>query len=125
MNPLVANEQLHLAPVQRILPNAANLSDDGWVGIVDDDASIRLALARVFHATDIPFATFSSAEEFLERGVADAPSCMVVDVVLRGMAGSDPPDRLLTSLAPIWPRMRITVTDQVPGAHIHSGYADC
>lgn len=108
-----------------VLPNVANLSEDGWVGIVDDDASIRLALARVFHANDIPFATFSSAEEFLQRGADDAPSCMVVDVHLRGMTGFDLHDRLVMSRSPIGPVIFITAHDEIPASQFQRGNREC
>src|SRR5215467_15378200 len=53
-----------------------------WVGIVDDDASIRCSLARVFRMDGIRVETFGSAEEFLERTVAGKPDCVVLDVHL-------------------------------------------
>jgi FixJ family two-component response regulator len=103
----------------------ATLSDDGWVGIVDDDASIRCSLARVFDAHDIPFATFSSAEEFLRRSARTGPSCMVVDVHLGGMTGFDLYERLASLGGAVCSVIFITAHDEIPAAQFHRGNGPC
>jgi FixJ family two-component response regulator len=58
-----------------------------WVGIVDDDESIRRALVRIFLFHDIASRAFASAEEYLHRSPAEEPCCLLVDVHLGGMSG--------------------------------------
>jgi len=73
----------------------ARLEDDGnpnsqpesWVGIVEDDPSLRAALARALRGNGIRAETFASAEEFLRRFVSDEPDCIVLDIHLGGMSG--------------------------------------
>lgn len=65
-----------------------------WVGIVDDDASLRTALARALRGNGIRVETFSSAEDYLQRSVAGEPECIVLDVHLGGMSGFDLQDVL-------------------------------
>jgi FixJ family two-component response regulator len=65
-----------------------------WVGIVDDDASLRVALARALRVNGIRVATFASAEEFLERDVPGQPDCIVLDIHLGGLSGFDLQDLL-------------------------------
>src|SRR5215831_12199035 len=47
----------------------STLENDSWIGIVDDDASIRKSLARMFRGNGIRTMTFESAEEYLDRCV--------------------------------------------------------
>ncbi|MGF6711674.1 FixJ family two-component response regulator [Luteibacter sp. W1I16] len=59
------------------------------VCIVDDDASVREALASLFRSVGLSVATFGSAADFLARDHADAPGCLVLDVRLPGVSGLD------------------------------------
>ena len=61
--------------------------DASWVGIVDDDPSLRVALARALRGHGIRAQTFESAEDFLHRSVGGAPECIVLDIHLGGMSG--------------------------------------
>lgn len=58
-----------------------------WVAVVDDDASIRRAVARVFSVSGICARTFGSAEQYLSQAGSDEPACMVLDVHLPGRNG--------------------------------------
>ena len=69
---------------------------EAWVGIVDDDASVRTALARALRSHGIRAETFASGEEYLQRSVAGAPECIVLDIHLGGMSGFELQD-VLTS----------------------------
>ena len=60
---------------------------DGVVYVVDDDASVRRALARLIASAGIDVETFPSAKAFLEHPVTDRPACLVLDVRLRGESG--------------------------------------
>jgi len=64
------------------------------VFVVDDDVSVREALARLIRSAGLRVEVFASAEEFLTRPKADAPSCLVLDVQLPGGSGLDLPTHL-------------------------------
>ena len=59
------------------------------VYVVDDDASVRQALARLFRSVQMAVEAFASAQEFLAKGRPDIPSCLVLDVRLPGLSGFD------------------------------------
>jgi len=65
-----------------------------WVAVVDDDASIRQALARVLVVSGIGARTFSSAEQYLSDAGSDEPSCLILDVHLPGRNGFELRDEL-------------------------------
>jgi len=65
------------------------MSSDGIVYVVDDDASVRRALARLISSTGLDVETFPSAKAFLEHPATDRPACLVLDVRLRGESGLD------------------------------------
>ncbi len=54
--------------------------------IVDDDASVRKALARVTRSADLNTAVFSSASDFLESDykTKTSNSCIVMDINMPG-----------------------------------------
>ena len=56
---------------------------------VDDDPSMREALARLFRSTGMPAQLFASAQDFLGFKRPDAPACLVLDVRLPGLSGLD------------------------------------
>ena len=62
---------------------------DATVFVVDDDASIRQALASLIRSAGLKVESFSSAQEFLARPPADVPGCLVLDVLLPGLSGLD------------------------------------
>jgi len=57
--------------------------------ILDDDASVRHALARLIRSAGFEARTFASASEFLENGLQTEPACLVVDVRMPGQSGLD------------------------------------
>ena len=59
------------------------------VFVVDDDASVREALAAPHSVGGLRVEAFASAEEFLKRARAEAPSCLVLDVRLPDLSGLD------------------------------------
>jgi len=59
------------------------------VFVVDDDASVREALAGLIRSAGWDVEVFASAHEFLTHARADAPSCLVLDVGLPGLSGLD------------------------------------
>jgi FixJ family two-component response regulator len=54
---------------------------------IDDDASMREALSRLFRSIGMRANIFSSAEEFLELKRPDVPAALVLDVRLPGLSG--------------------------------------
>ena len=57
------------------------------IAVIDDDAGIRAAVADLLQAADFTARTFTSAEEFLERGRQEHFDCLVADINLPGMTG--------------------------------------
>lgn len=69
-------------------------SVEHWVGVVDDDPSMRSAVARLLRGNGIRTEAFGSAEEYLDRCVDDAPCCIILDVHLGGLSGLELQERL-------------------------------
>jgi FixJ family two-component response regulator len=59
------------------------------VFVVDDDESVREALASLIRSAGLTVEAFASASEFLARPRADGASCLVLDVRLPDLSGLD------------------------------------
>jgi len=59
------------------------------IAIVDDDLSAREGLESLVRSAGWRAETFASAQEFLARPGAEAPSCLVLDLQLPGLSGLD------------------------------------
>jgi FixJ family two-component response regulator len=71
------------------------------VFIVDDDGSVRSALARLLRASGYQVECFDSPEAFLERAdLTSMPACLVLDLQMPGMTGLEV-QRKLDHLLPI------------------------
>src|SRR5215213_10482126 len=57
------------------------------VMVIDDDPSVRTAIAQLLGAVGLTSETFASGEEFLEADLPDLPRCLVLDVRLPGLSG--------------------------------------
>lgn len=57
------------------------------IGIVDDDESVRLALANWLRSIGIASRTFASGQEVLDSEVLAQFSCLIMDQRMRGMTG--------------------------------------
>jgi FixJ family two-component response regulator len=57
--------------------------------VVDDDASMRDAMQRLFRSVGLRAEVFDSAAAFLQTKLADVPSCLVLDVRMPGLSGLD------------------------------------
>ena len=64
-------------------------SQEPMVFAIDDDASMREALSRLFGSIGMQAQIFASAQEFLKFERPDAPACLVLDVRLPGLSGLD------------------------------------
>ena len=59
------------------------------VFVVDDDSSVREALASLMRSVGLNVMLFASAREFLSAARPDVSSCLVLDVRLPGLSGLD------------------------------------
>jgi FixJ family two-component response regulator len=57
--------------------------------VVEDDASMRLAVERILTAGGFCAVTFESAEAALAAGATGTAGCLVLDIHLPGMSGFD------------------------------------
>jgi FixJ family two-component response regulator len=57
--------------------------------LVDDDDSVRRALARLLRAAGYQVMTFASAREFLARAECQLAACLVLDIRMPGQSGLD------------------------------------
>jgi FixJ family two-component response regulator len=71
------------------------MEPDKLVFVVDDDAPLRDSLADLLRSIGLRVETFASAQEFLQSKRPDVPSCLVLDVRLKGLSGLDLQKRLI------------------------------
>lgn len=64
-------------------------TDQPIVFVVDDDASMRQALARLLQSVQLRVEVFASPQEFLQSERPNVPSCLVLDVRLPRLSGLD------------------------------------
>ena len=57
------------------------------VFVIDDDASMRMAISELIEAVGISCQTFGSGQELLDATLPDVPGCLVLDVRLPGLSG--------------------------------------
>ena len=57
--------------------------------VVDDDPSVRRAIKRLVESEGFQVVLFESAQELLQAKLPDVPSCLILDVRLRGVSGLD------------------------------------
>ena len=57
------------------------------VYVVDDDESMRDALRMLLRSVGLNVMTFASAHEFLAYDMPEVPSCLILDVRLKGQSG--------------------------------------
>ena len=82
------------------------------VAIVDNDASLRRALARLLRTIGWQTVTFDSAEAFLHADSQMLLDCLVLDVWLPGMSGVALLEHLVT-LGSTLPVILITARDDI------------
>jgi RNA polymerase sigma factor (sigma-70 family) len=83
------------------------------VFVVDDDASIRNALKSLIRSVGLQVEAFGSAQEFRQTKRPEAPSCLILDVRLRGISGLDFQRELAEANIPI-PIIFITGHGDIP-----------
>jgi FixJ family two-component response regulator len=64
-------------------------TSSGTVYLVDDDETVHRALTRLLRSVGYGVRSFRSAEEFLREPRIDEPGCLLLDVVMPGMRGTE------------------------------------
>ncbi len=64
-------------------------ADTPTVFVIDDDPSVRAAIHGMLKSVGLHSETFATPQEFLQSKPSDGPSCLVLDVRLRGANGLD------------------------------------
>jgi FixJ family two-component response regulator len=64
------------------------------VSIVDDDVSVRRSTRRLLRSCGLQAEVFSSAQDFLQSGLAAETTCLLLDVRMAGMDGLELQRRL-------------------------------
>ena len=73
-------------PTHRMTAETAT-PDGPVVYIVDDDSAVRLALGSLMRSVGFHVEVFESPDEFLRFPHSAGPSCLILDVRLRGKSG--------------------------------------
>jgi FixJ family two-component response regulator len=85
----------------------------GHVAIVDDDAAVRQALARLIRAHSHHVETYQSGREFLASLNKAVPACLIVDLQMAEMTGLELLHRVASTGLRI-PAIIVTARDE-PG----------
>jgi len=64
------------------------------VYVIDDEITVGIALYRLLRSVGLAVRTFTSAQEFLNAKLQDAPGCLVMDVRMPEMSGLEAQQRL-------------------------------
>lgn len=102
----------------------ATLQHGWWVGVVDDDGSVRRAIARFLRQHEIPVETFSSAEEYLGSVFGVDPCCLILDIHLGGLTGFELQDYLTSREIDI-PVVFMTGHEEISAAQLASRAGTC
>ena len=79
------------------------------IAIIDDDEAVRAALRSLMQAVGHSVRAFASAEEFLASDDVSSAACLILDVNMPGMPGSELHRRLVKS-GRLVPTILITAT---------------
>ena len=63
------------------------MTSSAIVYVVDDDASVRKAVVRLFRSAELSVEAFETAGAFLAHARADLPGCLILDVQMPGQSG--------------------------------------
>jgi len=89
-----------------------------WIAVVDDDPSIRSALARLLRSEGLVVETFVASSEFLAAIDSDGPpACLVLDVHLGAESGFDLQEILAVTHANV-PVILMTGHDKISSAEL-------
>jgi FixJ family two-component response regulator len=59
------------------------------IAVVDDEQSMRFALARLLRGSSFAVSVYGSGEEFLRSLTTSRPACVILDIEMPGMSGRD------------------------------------
>ncbi len=92
------------------------------ITIVDDDASVRMAVSRLVRSLGYVAHAFPSADEFLKSQELESTSCLIADVQMPRMSGTELQD-LLRSQNRHLPIIFITAfpEENIKSRAMHSG----
>lgn len=65
------------------------------ISIIDDDPSVREATQSLIRSLGYDAQVFASAEEYLQSDRVNDSSCLITDLHMPGMSGTDLQDRLI------------------------------
>jgi FixJ family two-component response regulator len=65
------------------------------ISIIDDDPSVREATQSLIRSLGYDAQVFASAEEYLQSDHLNDSSCLITDLHMPGMSGTDLQDRLI------------------------------
>ena len=77
----------HRPGMLRLRPIRTKADGRYLVAVVDDEDSVRCALARLLRVADFQVETFSSGAEFLESLARRSPDCVVLDLRMPRLSG--------------------------------------
>ncbi len=104
MTPTLMRPRSHIdARCVRIECPRMGILREPMVFVVDDDASVRVAIGRLIRSAGLAVETFASAEDLLETWPSDPSGCLILDVQLPGLSGLELQNELaaLGSTVPI------------------------
>jgi FixJ family two-component response regulator len=85
------------------------------IAILDDDASVRKALARLISVCSYTVQTYGSAREFIDSLNTSVPDCLILDLQMEDVTGLELLNYLNCRGTPI-PTVVLTAQDE-PGTH--------
>ena len=71
------------------LRDQSNDDHDAMVLVIDDDPDVREGLSALFESVNLRSRSFGSAQEFLRSQIPDKVSCLILDVRLPGLSGTE------------------------------------
>ena len=71
------------------------MSHPPLISIIDDDRSVREATNGLVRSLGYETAVFASAEEYLESDHVPGTSCLITDLHMPGLSGTDLQNRLI------------------------------
>jgi FixJ family two-component response regulator len=77
--------------------NAVVADQHQSIVVVEDDAGMSKAIARLLRAAGFQPTSFASAEELLQTEAVDSAACLVLDIHLPGLSGLELARLLVTS----------------------------
>lgn len=73
-------------------------ASDSIVYVIDDDSAMREAVETLLASVGLTVELYATATEFLARDLPDLPSCVVLDVRLKGQSGLEVQEQIVRRL---------------------------